>query len=369
MRLLIAPLEMKGLLTATEVAQVMAEVLEAEWPEATLRHLPLADGGPGTLDTLAVALPSLRRIDARVQDPLGRPVHARWGLLDGELPMAFVEAAQACGLSRLALAERDPARATTHGVGELIAAALSHPITRLVVGLGGSATNDGGAGALAALGARVLDAQDCPIGPGGLPLTRLARVDLSGLDPRCAQVEWQLACDVRAPLLGATGASRLFGPQKGVHADDLERFELGLTRLADALEAETGRHLRQQPGMGAAGGLGLGLSAASGSAPVSGFDVIADLVGLDARLGEVDHVLTAEGRLDTQSLLGKGPVRLAEWARRRGVPTTAFVGEAQHAAPCFDAIHLAHAGNPPTREGARSAVAHATRAWARLHRP
>lgn len=368
MRLLLAPLEMKGLLTAAEVADVMAGALAEAWPEAAVQRLPLADGGPGTLDTLASALPSLRLLEAQVQDPLGRPVRARWGLLEGEAPTAFVEAAEACGLARLAPSELDPSRASTHGVGELISAALAAPVTRIVVCLGGSATNDGGAGALVALGARLLDADEQDLDPGGLPLTRLARVEHSVLSLRCAQVRWQLATDVRAPLLGVNGASRLFGPQKGASEDLVEQLERGLTRLADALEAATGRRLRDLPGAGASGGLGLGLSAASGAAPTSGFDVLAEVVGLADHLAHADHVLTAEGRLDAQSLLGKGPVRLAEWARARGVPTTLFVGEAQQQAPCFDEVRIANAGAPPTRQAARSAVEHAVRAWALAYR-
>lgn len=364
MRLLLAPLEMKGLLTAAEVADVMARALADAWPEATWVNRPLADGGPGTLATLAAALPDLRLESAVVQDPLGRSVQARWGWLEAPVPTAFIEAAEACGLWRLAPQERDPLRTSTHGVGQLIGKALDRGVTRVVVGLGGSATNDGGAGALVALGARLLDASGRPLPPGGGGLSALAAIDLEGLDPRRSQVRWELATDVQAPLLGPHGASRLFAGQKGAAATDVDRLEQGLTRLADVLEASLGRFLRARPGAGASGGLGFGLAALSGVMPSSGFDVIADLVALSGDLAQVDHVLTAEGRLDAQSLLGKGPVRLAAWAERFGVPTTAFVGEALERPSCFTDVITASAGPTPTPGSARAALEAAVRTWA-----
>jgi len=356
---------MKGTLSAAEVASIMEGVLSTRATCST-RRLPLGDGGPGTLDALRMAMPAIELRTVSVEDALGRTVPARFGLLRGSSRSpthAYLEAAEAHGLWRLPPTGRSALRTTSRGVGQLIAAALEAGATRICVGLGGSASNDGGAGALEALGARMLDARGHPLPSGGAALNGLARVDLTGLDPRLAQTRLTLACDVSAPLLGPTGASHLFAPQKGASASEVERLECGLSRFASQLEALVGDRLRDRPGAGAAGGLGFGLMAGLNAHPRPGLEVVAELVGLDAALRWADRVLTAEGRLDAQSLLGKGPVRLAERAAGMGVPTVAFVGVAEVSAGAFEAIVPATAEDATDPASARRALQQALAAW------
>lgn len=364
-RLLLAPFEMKGALRADEVAAVMDEVLSIDDGYVT-RRLPLGDGGPGTLDALLAATPHLELRTVRVEDALGRTVPARFALLRGsgtKPGWAYLEAAEAHGLWRLTRAERSVTLTTSRGVGQLIAAALDAGATDLCLGLGGSASNDGGAGALEALGARLLDARGRPLAPGGAALEALARLELTGLDPRLSQARLTLACDVNAPLLGPTGASRLFGPQKGAAPEEVDRLERGLVRFAAQLEELVGAVLRERPGAGAAGGLGFGLMGALGAHPEPGLDAVAELVDLDAALRWADRVLTAEGKLDAQSLLGKGPVRLAERAARLGVPTIAVVGVAEVSAASFEQVIRAPAAAPGDPDSARAALRQALRTW------
>ncbi len=322
MRLLVSPSEFKGTLSAAEATRALAAGLQRSRPELKLTLLPLADGGPGTLEAWLQAGGG-RRVSARAADPLGRPVDAAFGLSD-DGQTALVEIAQASGLWRLQPGERNPLRAGTRGTGELILAALATGARRLVIGLGGSATVDGGAGALAALGFRLLDADGGPLPDGGGALERLAAIDRAGAAPRLAEVALLAAVDVAAPLLGPTGAARLFGPQKGASPADVEVLERGLQRLVALapLPADTA-------GAGAAGGLGYGLAAFAGARLQPGFELLASLWRLDERLAAVDVVLTGEGRLDAQSALGKGPAALARRARAAGKRVVAFVGSAE----------------------------------------
>jgi len=280
--------------------------------------LPLADGGPGTVEVLRRALGGERR-EAWVQDPLGRKVRAEWGWCPPGL--AVIEMSAASGLWRLAQHERAPREASTFGTGELIRAALEAGCSELLLGAGGSATNDGGAGALFALGARALDVR----GAQTLQVERAIQLDLTGMDHRLMEITLTLATDVNAPLLGPTGATRVFGPQKGASAADLETLERRMEHWAELLETATGRRWREQPGAGAAGGLAFGLMALLAQVR-SGFEVIAERTGLRARILECDRVLTGEGRFDAQTALGKGPWRLTQMAQESGRPTTLFAG-------------------------------------------
>lgn len=369
-RLLLAPFEMKGALRAAEVAAIMERVLEDRFGSVT-RRLPLGDGGPGTLEALAASLPDLELREAHVQDALGRRVPARFGLRRAvssmEVPTrpvwAWIEAAEAHGHFRLTPSERSAVDATSRGVGQLIVAALDAGATELWIGLGGSASNDGGAGALEALGARMLDAQGRPLASGGAALSQLARVELSDLDPRLSSSRITVACDVMAPLLGPLGASRLFGPQKGATPEDVDRLEEGLGRLDQVLGAQRPDVAARTPGTGAAGGLGYGLMVGLGAGVRTGLDAIAELVGLPSALEWADGVLTAEGCLDAQSLLGKGPVRLAQWAAERSVPTVAFVGRAEVEAPMFREVIEAPAQVPSVPASARAALEQALSRW------
>ncbi|HET9451581.1 MAG TPA: glycerate kinase [Aggregicoccus sp.] len=351
-RWLIAPQELKGTLTAHQAAQVMQEAVHAARPDVEVDVAPLADGGPGTVDALLSALPGERRW-VTVQDALGRPVRAAFALLEGGRT-AVVEMAAACGLSLLAPAERNPLRTSTHGVGELMRAALDAGCERLIVGLGGSATNDGGAGALAALGMRLLGEGARPLPPGGAALRGLTFVDASGLHPRLSQVELVLATDVTSPLTGPDGASRLFGPQKGASEAQVQELELALTHFASL----TAPARMGEPGAGAAGGLGFGLALVGGRY-TSGFGLLAQVLGLEARVAAAGRVLTAEGRFDRQTALGKGPGALALLARTLSRPITLFCGSAAPDAPTglFDEV-LPLAAGCDAAQALREAVLH-----------
>ena len=319
-RWLVAPQEFKGTLTATEAAAALADGLRQGAPDAELDIAPLADGGPGTVDALLAGVGG-ERVRLTVHGPLGRPVEAAYGLLDGGRT-AVIEMAAASGLSLLTPSERDPRRASTSGTGELMRAALERGCERLILALGGSATNDGGTGALAALGFRFLDAHGHPLPPGGAALRQLARVDTSGQHPRLAQVELLVANDVTAPLLGPDGASRLFGPQKGADAAAVEELEAALARLAEVVSPA----LAKTPGAGAAGGFGFGLAALARGRFVSGYGLVARTLRLPERLAAADAVLTGEGRYDRQTALGKGPGALAREAHALGRCTVMFAG-------------------------------------------
>ncbi len=336
-RVLVAPSEMKGTLTAAQAAEAIARGVRASGLGAELDLMPLADGGPGTLEAWLSA-GETRRLSAEVADPLGRRVGADLAISD-DGATALVEMAQASGLWRLTAAERDPLRASTRGTGELILAALEARARTVIVGHGGSATLDAGVGALAALGFRFLDAAGHVLPEGGTALARLARIERSGVDPRLAQVQLIAAVDVEAPLLGPSGAALLFGAQKGADAAGRAALEAALSCFA---QASGSLQLASSPGAGAAGGLAFGLSALLKAQIVSGFEVLASHLRLDERIARADVVLTGEGRLDAQSVLGKGPVALARRARRAGKRVVAFVGSFEEtAAGSFDEVIVA----------------------------
>ncbi len=319
-RWLVAPQEFKGTLTATEAATALAEGLRQGAPGVELDVAPLADGGPGTVEALLAGVGG-ERVTRTVRGPLGAPVRATYGLLDSGRT-AVIEMAAASGLSLLTPRERDPRHASTFGTGELMRAALDAGCERLILGLGGSATNDGGTGALAALGFRFLDEHGAPLPPGGAELKRLARVDASGRHPRLSEVELLVASDVTAPLLGPDGASRLFGPQKGADEATVAELESALARLAEVVSPENAN----LPGAGAAGGFGYGLTALAGGKLVSGYGLVARTLRLPERLAAAEAVLTGEGRFDRQTALGKGPGVLAREARALGRRTVMFAG-------------------------------------------
>jgi glycerate kinase len=319
-RWLVAPQEFKGTLTAAEAAAALAEGLRQGAPEVELDVAPLADGGPGTVDALLAGLGG-ERVVRTVRGPLGAQVRATYGLLDSGRT-AVIEMAAASGLTLLAPGERDPRRASTSGTGELMRAALDGGCERLILGLGGSATNDGGTGALEALGFRFLDEHGAPLPPGGAALKQLAQVDASGRHPRLSEVELLVATDVTAPLLGPDGASRLFGPQKGADETTVAELESALARFAEVVAPG----LASAPGAGAAGGFGYGLAALAGGKLVSGYGLVAQTLRLPQRLAAARAVLTGEGRFDRQTVLGKGPGALAREARALGKHTVMFAG-------------------------------------------
>ena len=324
MRVLMAPDGFGGTLSPAQAATALAEGWRRTAPDDEVDLAPLSDGGPGFVDVLATALPDAERRAVTVEDALARPVQAEL-LLHGTT--AYVESAQACGLHLLTQEERDPMRTTTYGVGQLLAAALDAGATRIVVGLGGSATNDGGAGLLSALGLQRLDAAGQRLAPGGAALRQVDR--LSGdLDPRLADVELVAASDVESPLLGLYGASSVFGPQKGASREDVALLDGALTRWADVLEAALDVQVRDRPGAGAAGGLGAALFVL-GATVQPGIALVQESVGLDERVSRADLVVTGEGRFDSQSLVGKVVSGVARTAGEHAVPCVVLAGDVQ----------------------------------------
>src|SRR5215471_8878427 len=324
MRILVAPQEFKGTLTAVQAASAMGEALAAVLGSAELDVAPLSDGGPGFVDALLNAARGQAR-QSLVEDPLGRPVTARWGTIGGGRT-AILEMAAASGLSLLAASERDPRRTSTFGTGELIRAALDAGCQQILLGVGGSATNDGGTGAVAALGVRFLDAHGQQVPRGGAALARLEQIDLTGRDPRLEKVQLFVAADVNNPLCGPSGASSIYGPQKGADAQMVSELDAALGRLAQVTARQIGRDFANLAGAGAAGGLAFGLLAFCGAHLRSGFELVCHQLGLEQRVQRADLVLTGEGRLDRQSSYGKGPGSLAALAKRHGKRTVIFAG-------------------------------------------
>jgi len=309
------------------VARAIAGGLRSVWPDTDLRLVPMADGGDGTVDAFLAAGATPRTVSVR--GPLGAPLDAVYAR-DGE--RAIVEMAAASGLALLADDQRDARRATTYGTGELIRDALDGGARTIVLGIGGSATTDGGAGALAALGVRFLDERGAELSPDPASLQTLARIDAANLDARLATTTLAIACDVDNPLLGSHGAAAVYGPQKGATPADIGYLDGVLARLADCARRETGRDLRELPGAGAAGGLGWGLATFAGAALERGVDVIARIRRLDDALAGAALCVTGEGRIDRQTLHGKVVDGVAARAAAHGVPVVAFGGSIEVAA-------------------------------------
>jgi len=324
MKIIIAPDSFKDSLSAAGVAQAIVEGLAQVWPDAQMIQCPMADGGEGTVDAvLAACHGELRR--QTVHGPLGAPVQARWGWL-ADSHTAIIEMAEASGLQLLPPDQRDACRTTTFGTGELIRAALETGARRIILAIGGSATNDGGAGAMQALGVQMFDADDQPLPPGGLALAQLARISLDSLDPRVAEVRFEIAADVNNPLCGPHGASAIFGPQKGASPQQVQQLDAALGHFADHCARVLPTDVRDEPGSGAAGGLGFAAKAFLGAQFRAGVEVVADLVGLDAAVRGADLVITGEGRFDAQTLRGKTPFGVARIARQHGVPVIVIAG-------------------------------------------
>ncbi len=320
-----APNTFKGSMTASDAARAIARGVVRAWPDATVREVPLSDGGEGMVETLVAATHG-RVETARVSDARGRSVEASYGRL-GDGRTVVVELSAAAGLVQLPMALRDPLVTTTRGVGELVRAAWEKaPFKKLILSLGGSATVDGGTGLLAALGVRFLDVAGRELPPGGGALAGLAVIDRSEAHPLLRSAEIELAVDVTNPLLGPRGAAPVYAPQKGASPDDVLRLERSLGRLADVLEQECGMRVHDLPGTGSAGGVPAALSAVAGAGMVPGFELVARAVGLDERLAGADLVITGEGQLDRQSFEGKVLGRLLERCRSRGLPLLTIAG-------------------------------------------
>ena len=324
MKIVIAPDSFKDSLSAQGVADAIALGLAQVWPDAQLIKCPMADGGEGTVESILAACEGQQRRTV-VRGPLGATVEAAWGWLP-QSHTAIIEMAEASGLQLVPVAQRDACISSTFGTGQLIRAALDAGAQRVILAIGGSATNDGGAGAMQALGVKLLDAQGQTLSPGGLALAQLARVDLSEIDPRLAQVRFDIAADVNNPLCGPHGASAIFGPQKGASPAQVEQLDRALGHFADHCATALNNDVRDEPGSGAAGGLGFAAKAFLGAQFKAGVEVVAELVGLADAVSGADLVITGEGRFDAQTLRGKTPFGVARVAREHGVPVIVIAG-------------------------------------------
>jgi glycerate kinase len=366
MRVLVAPQEFKGSLTSLQAALAMEVGLRRARPEWGLDLLPLADGGPGTLDLVLRRVPGARVHHVEVQGPLGTPVAARWLQLPGEV--ALIELAEASGLLRVEASARRPLDASTFGTGQLILDALRQGCRRLILGAGGSATNDGGAGAACALGLRFLDVDGNELQPTPAQLRRLDRIDAGRRSSLLERATLEVWTDVQNPLLGPTGATWVYGPQKGLGPEEVAVVEATLAHLAQVASAALGVDCAGRAGSGAAGGFAWGLETFCGASIRPAFLPLVDLCGLEPSLEACDLVLTGEGRLDDQTRWGKGPWALAQLARKRSKRTVAFVGRSQLEPQAwkdhFEAVVALTTPFPVTAEVAARGLADAVAGWA-----
>ena len=324
MKIVIAPDSFKGSLTALQVAEAMEVGLQRVFPDATIEKVPMADGGEGTVQSLVDATGG-EILTAQVMDPLGNTIDAQYGVL-GDGVTAVIEMAEASGLTLVPLDKRDPRVTTTYGTGELIRSALAHGCRKLIIGIGGSATNDGGAGMAQALGAKLLTASGEQIKPGGGHLATLNSIDLSELDPRITETETVVACDVNNPLTGEQGASYVYGPQKGATREMIEMLDANLAHFDKILQRDLNKSVGNVPGAGAAGGLGAGLMAFVDASLKSGIKIVTEAAQLSKRLAGADLVITGEGQINFQTVFGKTPVGVARVAKTHNIPVIAIAG-------------------------------------------
>ena len=325
MKIVIAPQGFKGNLTALEVARAIEAGVKRIVPDALTILKPMADGGEGTVQALVDATGG-EIITTEVTGPLGEPINAHWGILNDQVT-AVIEMAAASGLPLVPPEKRNPLITTTYGTGELILAALAKGCRKLIIGIGGSATNDGGAGMAQALGARFLDARGKELAPGGAALADLEHIDVTNLDPRLVGFEVTRACDVNNPLCGPRGASAIYGPQKGATPELVEQLDAALAHYADVVRKDLGADVQNVAGAGAAGGLGMGLMVFLKARLIPGIDVVIEATNLVADLTGADLVFTAEGRIDCQSAMGKVLTGVALKAKEFGSPVIALAGE------------------------------------------
>lgn len=348
MKIVIAPDSFKEALSARDACEAIARGIRRVRPDAVIDAVPMADGGEGTVDALIAATGGEAR-ETAVCGPLGDPVTARWGRLGPDGTTAVLEMAAASGLALVAPERRNPEQTTTYGTGELVRAALDAGATRILVGIGGSATTDGGAGAAQAIGVRFLrhDGREFDPGLAGGLLGELDRIDLGARDPRIATSDIQVACDVDNPLCGPRGAAAVYGPQKGATPEQVRRLDANLAHLAKCIRRDLGRDVRDVAGAGAAGGLGAGLVAFFGASLRSGIRLVMDAVGFEARIRDADLVITGEGRLDGQSMMGKVIDGVGRACKRAGVPVIALVGAIGEGADATLAVLDAYHGITP----------------------
>ena len=334
MKIVVAPNAFKGSLTASQAAAAIAGGVREAMPDAEVVEVPVADGGDGTVEALVSANRGEYR-STEVLGPLGDLVTAQYGLIYSRRT-AVVEMATASGLTLISSERRDPRRTSTYGFGQLLQAARSDGVSQVIAGIGGSATNDGGAGMAQALGYRLLDAAGRDLERGGAALASLERIDSSGFDRAWSSLQIKVACDVTNPLTGPRGASAVYGPQKGADEDAVRELDAALGRLAAVIERDLGKRVADLPGAGAAGGTGAGLVAFLDAELVRGAPLVVEATGLDAHLSGADLVITGEGRLDEQTAYGKAPGEVAMRAQAAGVPVLVMAGSK---GPGWDALN------------------------------
>jgi glycerate kinase len=324
MKVVLAPQGFKESLTGMEIAEAMSIGVKHVWPDAVTILIPVADGGDGTLQALVDSSGGDVRT-AMVEDAIGRTIEAEWGAL-GNGTTAVIEVASAIGLARLGQDERDVRNASTFGVGQLFIEALDAGFSDFIIGVGGSATNDGGAGMIQAMGGKLTDANGDDLARGGIALSKLANIDVAGLDPRMSGANVVVACDVNNPLCGPRGASAIFGPQKGATSEDVQELDAALGNFAEVIAKDLHTDVAEIPGAGASGGLGAGLMGFFDARLRLGADIVLEAVSLDKHLEEADLVIVGEGQFDRSTVFNKSPVAVAQRAKRRGTPVIGIAG-------------------------------------------
>lgn len=327
MKIVVAPNAFKDSLTAEEAAQAISRGIARAFPKAKTVHVPIADGGDGLFNVFRTVFGG-ETISRSVTGPLFNKMEAQYLYIPSSRT-AVIEMARASGLALLKQEERNARATTTFGTGELVLAAAEKGAAHIIVGIGGSATNDGGTGFAAALGVRFLDADGREVRPIGENLGKIRKVDVSGLKIDPSRISFEAVCDVDNPLCGPRGASAVFGPQKGASPEDVKFLDAGLTNLAECVKRDLGKDIALMPGAGAAGGLGFGLASFVGACLRPGVEVVLDMVGIDRELADADLAITAEGRIDFQTAFGKGPAGVGGRAKKFGVPCLAIAGGVQ----------------------------------------
>jgi len=323
-KIVLAPQGFKESLTGLEIAEAMEVGAKSVWPDADVVKIPVADGGDGTLQALVDSSGGSIRT-AQVEDALGRTIEAEWGAL-GNGTTAVIEVARAVGLTRLSLDERDVLNASTYGVGQLFTEALDAGFTDFIIGVGGSATNDGGAGMIQAMGGSLTDESGSEIARGGAALSNLRHIDVSNLDPRMQTARVTVACDVNNPLCGPRGASAIFGPQKGANFEDVQLLDAALANYAEVIANYLQTDVAEIPGAGASGGLGAGLMGFFDARLRLGADIVLEAVELERHLEDADLVVVGEGQFDRSTVFNKSPVAVAQKAKIHGIPVIGIAG-------------------------------------------
>ncbi|MAU64592.1 MAG: glycerate kinase [Dehalococcoidia bacterium] len=324
MKIIIAPQAFKGSMSALKVTEAMSEGALKMFPEAEIVMCPVADGGDGTLETL-VDISNGEINKCSVHNPMGKIIDAEWGAM-GDGKTAVIEMARSSGLALLDPKKLNPLKASTYGLGELIQDALNKGFKKFIIGIGGSATNDAGAGMAQALGVKLLDGKGVEIAPGGINLMNLNTIDMSGIDDRILDSDFQIACDVTNPLTGPEGASEVYGPQKGATRKMIDDLDASLQNFNEIVIKTFNKDLSKVPGAGAAGGLGAGMITFTDATLRTGIDIVLDAVELNEKIAKADLVITGEGAMDFQTIYDKAPIGVAKIAKQHGIPTIGISG-------------------------------------------